>query len=162
MARLGSLTSHARVRLHIAQDPGARLAFGDVVKARAAGQAKSDQEWSRATVDVVVAYTPPHQHRIAILGLVKMKGRPSVRRGEIPGQRVNLGISKRRIRSRADHGGEPANGPAPTADRKYFRNTSWNIRWCSAGNLRKSLRNESAERTSLALLIPGRQFSQVG
>src|ERR1035438_1493933 len=54
----------------------------------------SDQERSRAIVAAMVTYAPPHQHRISILGLVKMKGRPSVGRGEIPGQRVDLGISK--------------------------------------------------------------------
>lgn len=63
------------------------------------GERRSEPDRKRsgmvtAIADVMVADAPPHQHRVAILGLVEMKGRPSVRRGEIPGQRVNLGISK--------------------------------------------------------------------
>jgi enoyl-CoA hydratase/carnithine racemase len=50
--------------------------------------------WSRAIVNAVVTYAPPYQYRISFLGLVEMKGRPSVRRGEIPGEREDLGVSE--------------------------------------------------------------------
>jgi len=95
---VNTVRTHMR---HLYDKLGAHRRLEALDRARALGllapvpqRALPGRSTSRVLVNGMVADPAPDQQGLTIVHLVQMKGRPPVRRREVPGQRIDLGVAQ--------------------------------------------------------------------